>query len=474
MTSNDATLIFPQSPICTSCIRHPLGYIAPALGLTWEPAPSVAQAWTASRPSLPGLDRRCSSTCTELEAPLDRSDVEPACTGHQQGTRRNRCLTENATYHNTKDSQWTPTTTPRTHSERGGTAAWQRTQPTTTPRNHSEHLPQHQESQGTRRNRCLTENATYHHTEDSQWTRKNRRLTENATYHNTKESQWTRRNRRLTENATYHNTKYSEWMRRNRRLTENTTYHNTKESQWTRRNHCLTENATYHNTEDSQWTRRNCRLTENTTYHNTKYSEWMRRNRRLTENTTYHNTNYHNTQLPQHQELTEYTHKWCFKHQRFVANVKKLLVTQYHHHNTLQDKTRNLTSHNVTVYNSYWLSSNSSSPVYTIQPAVKLVVKPIWQPTVSCIQTFNRLSNPFDNRLNVRIHDTAGCQTGCTTRIDNRLNEQRLFVQHGCETRLATGLIFGNWFDNRLYHVYEHSTGCQTGLTTGWMVVNTI
>jgi len=29
---------------------------------------------------------------------------------------------------------------------------------------------------------------------------------------------------------------------------------------------------------------------------------------------------------------------------------------------------------------------------------------------------------------------TAGCQTGCTTRFDNRLNEQRLFVQHGCQS----------------------------------------
>ena len=26
----------------------------------------------------------------------------------------------------------------------------------------------------------------------------------------------------------------------------------------------------------------------------------------------------------------------------------------------------------------------------------------------------------------------------------------------------------------RLYHVYKHSTGCQTGLTTGWMFVHTI
>jgi len=41
---------------------------------------------------------------------------------------------------------------------------------------------------------------------------------------------------------------------------------------------------------------------------------------------------------------------------------------------------------------------------------------------------------------------TAGCQTACTTRFDNRLNEQWLFIQHGCQT------------------------GCQMGLTTGCIV----
>ena len=50
-------------------------------------------------------------------------------------------------------------------------------------------------------------------------------------------------------------------------------------------------------------------------------------------------------------------------------------------------------------------------PVYTLQP----VVNPVWQPAVSCKQTMNRLSNRFDNRLNVCIHDTTGCQTGLTT-----------------------------------------------------------
>ena len=31
-----------------------------------------------------------------------------------------------------------------------------------------------------------------------------------------------------------------------------------------------------------------------------------------------------------------------------------------------------------------------------------------------------------------------------------------------------------NQFDNRLYHVNKHPTGCQIGLTTGWMFVYTI
>jgi len=48
-----------------------------------------------------------------------------------------------------------------------------------------------------------------------------------------------------------------------------------------------------------------------------------------------------------------------------------------------------------------------SDPVYTIQP----VVKPLEQPVVSCIQTFNRLNN----RLNVCLHDATGCSTALTT-----------------------------------------------------------
>jgi len=46
----------------------------------------------------------------------------------------------------------------------------------------------------------------------------------------------------------------------------------------------------------------------------------------------------------------------------------------------------------------------SLSPVYMIQPVVKRVVKRVRQPGVSCIQTFNRLSNPFGNRFDKRLY----------------------------------------------------------------------
>jgi len=138
----------------------------------------------------------------------------------------------------------------------------------------------------------------------------------------------------------------------------------------------------------------------------------------------------------------------------------------------------------------------NESPVYTIQPVVKPVVNPVWQPVkclytrcnrLSCIQTFNRLSNPFVKPgctiglTTGCIVYTAGCETGCTTRFDNRLNEQPMFVQPGwtnsqcsfnpvCQPVERTGWQpvvsciglqtfnrlsnrFDNPFDNRLYRV---------------------
>jgi len=46
-----------------------------------------------------------------------------------------------------------------------------------------------------------------------------------------------------------------------------------------------------------------------------------------------------------------------------------------------------------------------------IQPVVKLVVQPVWQP-VGCLFTrYSRLSNRFDNRVERTVLST-GCQTG--------------------------------------------------------------
>jgi len=74
--------------------------------------------------------------------------------------------------------------------------------------------------------------------------------------------------------------------------------------------------------------------------------------------------------------------------------------------------------------------------------------------------------------LKPRLHDTTGCQnrvcqTGFTTRFDNRVERTALFVQHGCKTglynrfdnRLYTRYSrLSNRFDNQLYRVYKHFT----------------
>ena len=119
----------------------------------------------------------------------------------------------------------------------------------------------------------------------------------------------------------------------------------------------------------------------------------------------------------------------------------------------------------------------------------------------SLFTRYNLLLNRFDNRVNVNvcIHYTTGCQTGLTTgcivytniqpvvndnpfdkrlysvysrlpnRLYNRLNEQWLFVQHCCQTRLTTGCIVCmniQPIDNRLHVCLHDTTGCQTSCTT--------
>jgi len=90
--------------------------------------------------------------------------------------------------------------------------------------------------------------------------------------------------------------------------------------------------------------------------------------------------------------------------------------------------------------------------VYTIQP----VVNPDWQPVASCIQTFNRLSNPY----------TAGCQTGLYNRFDNRV--ERTVADKRTVAVRSTRL--SNPFKNRLDVCLHDTAGCQTSCTTGCIV----
>ena len=74
---------------------------------------------------------------------------------------------------------------------------------------------------------------------------------------------------------------------------------------------------------------------------------------------------------------------------------------------------------------------------------------------------------------------TAGCQTGYTTRFDNRLNEQWLFVQPGWTN---SGCLFNTVVKPVWQLVWQPAVSCKqtsnrlsnlltTGLTTGWMPV---
>ena len=90
-------------------------------------------------------------------------------------------------------------------------------------------------------------------------------------------------------------------------------------------------------------------------------------------------------------------------------------------------------------------------------------------------RVYSRLSNRLYNPVSQPVERTVAVRS-------TRLNEQWLFVQHGCQTGYQTGCTTGlttvlneqlfvqhvvKPVDNRLYRVYEHSTGCQTSLTTG-------
>jgi len=70
-----------------------------------------------------------------------------------------------------------------------------------------------------------------------------------------------------------------------------------------------------------------------------------------------------------------------------------------------------------------------------------------------------RLSNPFDNRFDNRLYRVYKHSTGCQNvfvklvvqpGLSTRFGDEQLFVQHGCQTGCQTG--------------------CTTGLTTGCIV----
>ena len=85
---------------------------------------------------------------------------------------------------------------------------------------------------------------------------------------------------------------------------------------------------------------------------------------------------------------------------------------------------------------------------------------------VSCVFG-KKACNRIDNRLDVCLRDTAGCQTGCqtgcTSGLTTVLNEQPLFVQPVIKPQCTTGLTTG--FTTGCIH---DTTGCQT--TTGCIV----
>jgi len=103
--------------------------------------------------------------------------------------------------------------------------------------------------------------------------------------------------------------------------------------------------------------------------------------------------------------------------------------------------------------------------VYTIQPVVKLV----WQPVVSCIQTFNRFSNLFDNRFDNRLYHVYN---RLSNRLYNPVWQPVEWTAAVRSTRLSNGLWqpavsckqTSNWLSYRL----------SNRLTTGWMFVYTM
>jgi len=123
--------------------------------------------------------------------------------------------------------------------------------------------------------------------------------------------------------------------------------------------------------------------------------------------------------------------------------------------------------------------------VYTTQLVVKPVVKPVWQLVVSCIQTFNRLSNPLSCQTCLTTVLTTGCivyTVGCQTRLTSGWTNSHCSFNTVMKPCLSNRLYNPVWqpqirFDNHVEPTAVRSTRlsnrvCQTGLTnTVWQLV---
>ena len=80
--------------------------------------------------------------------------------------------------------------------------------------------------------------------------------------------------------------------------------------------------------------------------------------------------------------------------------------------------------------------------VYTIQPVVKLVV--------SCIQTFNRLSNQFDNWIDNRLYRVNGAlecmfEIFCMRLAENAGRKKTQKIAIWAPSHSFVGLYLRNW-----------------------------
>ena len=100
------------------------------------------------------------------------------------------------------------------------------------------------------------------------------------------------------------------------------------------------------------------------------------------------------------------------------------------------------------------------APSYTPFTRYNRLYNPVWQPAVYTIQPFVKpVVNGIDNRLNVCIHDTTGCQTNFTT---------------GLTTGLTTGCIVYTNIYLVVIPVWQQVVSCKRGFrsqsVSGWKV----